>query len=179
MLRGDHHRIKVGEFFFDFPIKVINWECCWIFGGILLHETWFNGSLIGVGLDKVGTTQSEDIGSICHRHQQWPRAELSGWREEGGGTKPRSGDSHGYSRQQKWDRVSQGSGHFYNIQNRCLEYSINFLFILRNLLGSGKLRILRLFPTKINNIRDQAGTDCRMWRHKNSGQAGSMRVILS
>ena len=41
--------------------------------------------------------------------------------EEGGGTKPRSGDSHGYSRQQKWDKVSQGSGHFYNIQNRCLE----------------------------------------------------------
>ena len=83
VLRGDHHRIKVGEFFFDFPIKVINWGCCWIFGGILLHETWFNGSLIGVGLDKVGTTQSEDIGSICHRHQQWPRGGLCGRREGG------------------------------------------------------------------------------------------------
>ena len=115
--------IKLSEFqIFDFPVKVINLECCWIFDGTLLHETWFNGPLIGVGLDKVGTTQSEDIGSICHRHQQWPRGGLS-WAvwEEGGKTKPRSGDSHGYSRQQKWDRVSQGSGHFYNIQNRCLE----------------------------------------------------------
>ena len=46
-------------------------------------------------------------------------------------------------------------------------------------MRSGKLGILRLFPTKINNIRDQAGTDCRMWCHKNSGQAESMRVILS
>ena len=57
---------------------------CRIFDGTLLHETWFNGPLIDVGLDKVGTTQSEDIGSICHRHQQWPRG---GWAvsEEGGG----------------------------------------------------------------------------------------------
>ena len=60
---------------------------CRIFDGTLLHETWFNGPLIAVGLDKVGTTQSEDIGSICHRHQQWPRGGWAVWEGGGGGDK--------------------------------------------------------------------------------------------
>ena len=33
---------------------------------------------LGIGLDKVGATESEDIGSICHRHQQWSRGGVGG-----------------------------------------------------------------------------------------------------